>query len=77
MRHCLCLDSAHITGTKDMVLGIISVCFSFRFGRLVSLQTVGTAVFLCPGDQRGLMKDRQDSLGDPSCLICIKSDFTA
>lgn len=63
MRHCLCLDSAHIPGLKDMVLGVISVCFSPRFGRLVPLQAVGTAVFLCPGDQRDLMKDREDFLG--------------
>lgn len=76
MRHCLCLDSAHIPGLKDMVLGVISVCFSTRFGRLVFLQAVGTAVFLCPGDQRGLMRMGKISLGDPSCLMCIKSDFT-
>lgn len=62
MRHCLCLDSAHIPGLKDMVPGVISVCFSTPFGRLVPLKAVGTEIFLCPGDQRGLRKDGEDFL---------------
>ena len=50
-------------GLKDMVVGLTSVCFSPGFGRLVLLQAVGTAVFLCPGGQQGLVKGEEDFLG--------------
>jgi len=59
----LCPDSAHMPGLKDMVAGVTSVCFSLSFGRLVWLQAVGTAVFLCSGDQQGLVKGEEDFLG--------------
>lgn len=50
-------------GLKDMVFGVTSVCFSPSLGRLVLLQAVGTAVFLCSGGRQGLVKGEEDFLG--------------